>query len=78
MLTDRQLEYLFDELCVEYGFCLDEGARTAVLSTTSSDPKAFTLAVFRTHGLEPVPSHRQLYRTVLAHVERAFGRAEGR
>ena len=76
MLSERQAEFLFDELCVEYGFCLSAAARAALLARGPHDAEAFTVAVFRAEGLEPIPSHRQLYRAMLAHVERAYERAQ--
>ena len=75
MLSERQAEFLFAELCVEYGVCLSAAARAALLARAPSDAETFTLGVFRAEGLEPIPSHRQLYRAMLAHVERAYERA---
>jgi len=75
MLSDRQVHLLLEELCVRFGFCLPPEANERLLADTPPDPESFALAVFLAEGLEPVPSHRALYRQVLVQVERAYDRA---
>ena len=75
MLSERQVEFLLEELCVIYGFCLPAEANERLLADPPPDPEGFTLAIFRAEGIEPAPSHRKLYREVLAHVQRTYDRA---
>ena len=75
MLSHRQVEFLLQELCVIYGFCLPPEPYERLLAETPLDPESFAVAVFRAEGMEPAPSWRQLYRQVLVHVEAAYERA---
>ena len=75
MLSERQVEFLLEELCVTYGCCVPPDAWESLVVEPPPDPEGFALAVFRAEGVEPAPSHRRLYRQVLAHVERAYDRA---
>ena len=76
MLTERQVGFLLEELCVSYGLCLPPQEIERLLTDVPSGPESFALAVGRAEGLEPTPSHRQLYYQVLAHVERAYDRVK--
>ncbi len=75
MLSDREVRFLLEELCIQYGFCLPPEENERLVANTPSDAESFALAVFRTEGLEPAPSHRRLFQEVLAHLERAYDRA---
>jgi hypothetical protein len=75
MLSEREVSFLLEELCVTYGCCVPPAAYDRLLATPPSDAESFALAVFRAEGVEPAPSNRRLYRQVLAHVERTYERA---
>jgi hypothetical protein len=74
MLSERQVWFLLEELCVQCGFCLSREANERLLTDTPTDPESFALAVLRAEGLDP-ESDGKLYRGILTHVARAYDRA---
>ncbi len=74
-LRSKQIAYLLDELCVELGFCLPPDEQARLQNKPPKDIDAFTDAVFRAEGLDPL-ADRQLRRQVRARVAECFERLD--
>ena len=76
MLESRAIQFLLDELCTTLGLCLPPDAHDALATHPPPDPEAFTDAVLRAEGLDPLTTDRRLYRDTLTLVRKAFAAAE--
>lgn len=63
---------LLDVLCVKYGFCLSPLWRTRLERNPPRSAERFADTVFRAEGLDPATADRQLYKAVVAEVQRAL------
>lgn len=63
---------LLDELCVDLGFCLPLQEYVRLQAAPPHDTDAFTDAVLKAEGLDPLLVDRQLRRTLQARVARHF------
>lgn len=70
----EQIAYLLHELCVELGFCLPPDEQARLQDEPPEDFDAFTDAVFRAEGLDPL-ADRQLRSQVRARVAGCFERS---
>ena len=52
-LSDRQLEELLGELCVELGFCLNPQAYDEIIRSTPTEISEFVDRIFVLEGLNP-------------------------
>jgi len=68
------LDYLLEEVCVEFGICLPEAERARLCEAAYDDAAALTDAILRAEGLAPV-YHDRLRRKVYDRVARYLGRA---
>ena len=75
MIEPRALDWLLEELCVKFGICLPPGKLTTFRMEPPTDAEAFTAAVFRAEGLDPVTADKRLYRSVRDHIEAALQRS---
>ena len=74
MLSDREVDWLLEDLCVNGGYCLPPQVDAQIRSAPPRTPDAFADAVIRAEGLDPALNPRE-YRWVLEVVERAFRRS---
>lgn len=51
-ITPSQVDRLFDELCVDLGFCLSPKDRLRLQHTPESDPSAMTELLLRVRGID--------------------------
>jgi len=73
MLSQREVEFLLDEVCTKLGFCLSPQDRERLQLAPPPSPEEFATAVLLGEGLDP-RSERRHYAEVLAIAQRAFGR----
>ena len=74
----KQIQFLFNELCVDLGFCLPGEAQARLLNNPPADIDAFADAVIRAEGLDPsadIP--RTLRRDVRMRVASYFTQRQG-
>ena len=63
---------LLDVLCVKYGFCLSPLWRARLERNPPRSAGRFADTVFWAEGLNPETADRQLYKAVVAEVQRAL------
>lgn len=73
----RDVVWLLEDLCVTQGLCLSPVDQERLREAPPATPEAFAAAVVRAEGLDPA-MNEELYRRVLATVERAFRRSAER
>lgn len=76
--TDAAVEVLLDELCVSLGFCLPPDAKEALKANPPGDVDAFTDAVIRAEGMDPVLIDTALRRKMRELVDLRVGRVLAR
>jgi hypothetical protein len=69
---ESEADWLLDELCVEFGFCLPPTERDAFLNAPPHNVDAFTDAVFAAEGMDP-SLHKQLRRAVRNNIQQRVG-----
>lgn len=67
------VEVLLDELCVRLGFCLPPSAKEALIADSPTNVDAFTDAVIRAEGMDPVLIDSGLRRSVREMVNSRIG-----
>jgi hypothetical protein len=75
--TQATVEALLDELCVTLGFCLPPDAKEALTANPPGDVDAFTDAVIRAEGMDPVLLDSGLRGSVRNMVDLRAGRLLG-
>jgi hypothetical protein len=65
---------LLDELCVKLGFCLPPDAKEALKANPPRDIDAFTDAVIRAEGMDPVLIDSGLRQSIRQIVDLRVGR----
>ena len=71
--SQRRIDLLLQELCVDLGFCLPPDAQTRLIHEPPADVDEFTDAVIRAEGLDPnadIPTH--LRRDIRQRVTKYF------
>lgn len=76
MPSEPEIHKLLWDLCVQLGFCLPPEEERRLKDEPPKDVRAFTDAVFRAEGLDPLTADRRLYRQVRDLVAAAFNRSE--
>ena len=74
-LNARQFQQLLDSLCVDLGFCLTPDEQAKLCAAPPADVQAFTDAVIRAEGLDPLLADRKLHRAVSDNVAKAYAKA---
>jgi len=74
MLSNDEIGWLLEDLCVRGGYCVSADARSRIAADPPSTPSDFSLVIVRAEGLDP-EIDREAYRSVLEFVERAFRRS---
>jgi hypothetical protein len=69
---ESEAPWLFDELCVELGFCLSATERDALMNPPPRDVDAFADAVLAAEGMDP-SLNKQLRRAVRNKIEQRVG-----
>ena len=77
MPTEREVEWLLEELCTELGFCLPPASAAHLRQLPPADADEFARAVFRLEDLDPA-ADRRLYSDVRARAERVYSGSEKR
>jgi hypothetical protein len=72
-LTSQQRDALFDQLCIELGFCLRPDEIARVLKDQPDDVYSFTNAVFSVGGANPERVGGDMWWQVRQRVAAAFG-----
>jgi hypothetical protein len=72
MLSERDVDWLLDALCVRLGFCLDPMVRDDLKNSPPRDVESFTKVVFQVEGLDPAGVDPQLYAKVGELVAEAY------
>jgi len=75
-MTPRQVELLLSEMCADLGFCLPAEAQIHLKQNPGTDVDAFTDAVIRAEGLNPLADislhlRRDIRAGVLTHFDKA-------
>lgn len=73
MLSEKEVDVLLTELCVQLGFCLPPADCTRLREKPQADVREFTDAVFAAEGMDPSTADRRLYRQVRDMIAHAFG-----
>ena len=71
-MKKTRIEWLMEDLCVQYGFCLRPTEYTRLISSPPASVDAFTDAVFVTEGLDPMFADKRLRRQVRERVRKYF------
>ena len=74
MLTERDVDWLLEELCVNGGYCLSPRVNAQLRSAPPGTPETFAEAVLRAEWFDPIRSPRE-YRSVFEVVACAFRRS---
>ena len=74
-LSEKQIHWLLEELCVGHGFCLPVESQRRLRDDPPTDAEALTRAVFAAEGLNFDAAEESVRRSVFARAERAFARA---
>jgi hypothetical protein len=76
-LSQKQITFLLEELCVELGFCLSPKAQAQLTGEPPLTADEFAAEVIRAEGLDPDAGiSRQLYREVKARIAKHFESGE--
>jgi hypothetical protein len=76
-LSQKQITFLLEELCIELGFCLSPEAQAQLTREPPHTATEFADAVIRAEGLDPEAGiSRQLYREVKARIAKHFESGE--
>ena len=68
-----QFQWLLEELCIAYGFCLPSSEEPRLRALLALDPEGFTDAVFEVEGMDP-RLYKQLRRVVRDTVDKHLRR----
>ncbi len=71
-MKKTRIEWLMEDLCVQYGFCLPPAEYTRLISSPPPTIDAFTDAVFVAEGLDPLFADKRLRRHVRDRVRKYF------
>jgi hypothetical protein len=74
-LSESQIVYLLETLCIDLGFCLPPDVRKTLISSPPGTVDEFTQAVFLGEGLDPALADRNTYREVRGMIAAAFEKA---
>lgn len=74
-LSEHEVRVLLDELCMDLGLCLPPAEKARMQRDPPTEVDAFTDAVFRAEGLDPLLSVK-LRREVRARVAQHFRHSE--
>jgi hypothetical protein len=73
MSAQAAVEALLDELCVRLGVCLPPDAKEALVANPPGEVEAFTDAVIRAEGMDPVLIDSGLRRSIREMVDVRIG-----
>lgn len=76
-MSESEVRVLLDRLCVVLGFCLPPAEATRIARLPPQSVIAFTEAVFRAEGMDPLTCDRTLFRQVRDLVAEAFAQSAG-
>ncbi len=75
MLEGRALEWLLEDLCAKFGFCLPADKLAPFRASPPADAESFTAAIFRAEGLDPLMANKSLHHNAREYIEAAIQRA---
>lgn len=75
MKADLDVAHLLYEACTKGGFCLPESEQQRLIDDPPHDVDAFTDAIVRAEGLDPLTIDTGVYRGLRELVERHFSTA---
>jgi hypothetical protein len=73
---ERELQYLLDDICRDWGFCLRPDARRQIAGRDKLDSSTFAAAVLRAEGFMP-EYEKKWMRLLMARFEEHFAASDG-